>query len=182
MSRPKILLGLTGSIACFKSAALLSQLVQKDYEVKTVATPGALRMIGEATLEGLSGSPVFKDIYESGRAMDHIHLAKWADLMLVCPTTANTLNAMANGITDSAISTLFLAWELKSKPWWIAPAMNQAMWKHPITQRSLRALAEIGVRILEPAEGHQACGDTGVGRMMEPDLILGELTTWREKR
>lgn len=172
---PRLLFALTGSIACYKACHALSRLVQAGIEVQTMATPAALRFIGPATLEGLTGRPPMLDLWEPGRAMDHIELARWADLALVCPATANTLARLAQGLADDALGSLFLAWELKRKSWWMAPAMNHAMLAHPATQANLATLRTMGVRILPTAEGPQACGEIGAGRLLEPDDLVVEV-------
>jgi phosphopantothenoylcysteine decarboxylase/phosphopantothenate--cysteine ligase len=170
---PRLLFALTGSIACYKACHALSRLTQAGIEIQTIATPGALRFIGPATLEGLTGRAPFTDLWQSGRAMDHIELARWAELAVVCPATAHTIARLASGLADDPLSTLFLAWELRKKPWWVAPAMNHAMLAHPATQANLARLASYGVRILPTAEGPQACGEVGAGRLLEPeDLVL----------
>jgi phosphopantothenoylcysteine synthetase/decarboxylase len=166
----KVLVQLSGSIAAYKTCYLISRLVQEGHEVKVVATRGALEFVGKASLEGLSGQPVFCDIYEEGRMMDHIHLSKWADLSVLAPASANTIARLAQGLSDDPIGTLFLAWDLK-KPYWLAPAMNQQMYQHPATQEALKKLGSWGVRLLQGDSGHQACGDVGPGRLMEPDQI-----------
>ncbi|AKC83524.1 phosphopantothenoylcysteine decarboxylase [Verrucomicrobia bacterium IMCC26134] len=175
MSSPRVLFLLSGSIACYKACFVISRLVQAGVEVRTVATPSALQFIGKASLEGLTGQPVFTDLWEPGRAMDHIELARWADLALVAPATANTINRLAGGLADDPVGTLFLAWELKKKPWWIAPAMNVAMYQNPITQNSLQKLAGLGVRVLPTDEGALACGEEGAGRLLDPEKILMEV-------
>ena len=144
-------------------------------EVRTVATAGALRFIGAATLEGLTGRPPFTDLWQAGRAMDHIELARWADLALLCPASANTLNRLAAGLADDPVGALFLAWELKRKPWWVAPAMNSAMLAHPTTQASIQKLVTAGVRVLPPDSGALACGEIGAGRLMEPETIVAHV-------
>src|SRR3954466_8192557 len=136
MSQRNVLFLLSGSIACYKACTVISRLTQAGVTVQTVATPAALRFVGAATLEGLSGRPVFSDLFEPGRALDHIELARAADLALVCPATANTINRLAGGLADDPIGALFLAWEIKHKPWLLAPAMNGAMWGHPATSAS----------------------------------------------
>jgi phosphopantothenoylcysteine synthetase/decarboxylase len=171
MSKPKILFMLSGSIAAFKACQAISLLVQNGFEVQTASTSGGLKFIGPSTLEGLSGRPVFSDIYESGRAMDHIELAKWADLAIVCPATANTINSLAQGLGSDCIGALFLAYDLK-KPFLVAPAMNPQMMSHPATQASLSKLREWNVTVLETGEGRHACGDQGEGRLLEPVQIL----------
>jgi phosphopantothenoylcysteine decarboxylase len=179
MSRGNVLFLLSGSIACYKACSVVSRLAQAGVTVQTVATPSALRFIGAPTLEALSGRPVFTDIFETGRALDHIELARAADLAIVCPATANTINRLATGLADDPIGALFLAWELETKPWLLAPAMNGRMWEHPATTASLRRLQEWGVRILDPVDGPHACGETGPGRLLEPEgisaLVLGAL-------
>jgi phosphopantothenoylcysteine synthetase/decarboxylase len=163
----KILFQLTGSIACFKACELISRLVKRGVAVQTVASAGALRFVGAATLEGLTGRPPFTDLYESGRTMDHIYLARWADAAILCPATANTLNRLAAGIADDAIGALFLAWEISSKPYLIAPAMNATMWDHPATKASRERLAGFGARLLPVGDGRLACGEAGEGRLLE---------------
>jgi phosphopantothenoylcysteine decarboxylase len=172
MSRsPNVLFLLSGSIACYKACTVISRLAQAGVTVQTAATPAALRFVGAATLEGLSGRPVFSDLWEPGRALDHIELARAADLALVCPATANTVNRLAAGLADDPLGALFLAWELKQKPWWIAPAMNHRMWEHPTTTASLEKLRSWGVRVLDPIDGPHACGEGGAGRLQEPEQI-----------
>jgi phosphopantothenoylcysteine decarboxylase len=175
MSRDNVLFLLSGSIACYKACAAISRLAQAGVEVQTVATPSALRFVGKATLEGLSGRPVFDDLWEEGRALDHIALAREARLAIVCPATANTINRLASGLADDPIGVLFLAWELDSKPWWIAPAMNGKMWEHPATAAALKRLTSWGVRVLDPVDGAHACGEDGPGRLLEPEAIASEI-------
>lgn len=171
MSRGNVLFLLSGSIACYKACTVISRLAQAGVTVQTVATPSALRFVGRATLEGLSGRPVFTDLWEEGRALDHIELARAADLALLCPATANTINRLAGGLADDAVGALFLAWELKDKPWWLAPAMNGRMWDHPATAASLGKLRSWGVQVLDPIDGAHACGEEGPGRLADPESI-----------
>jgi phosphopantothenoylcysteine decarboxylase/phosphopantothenate--cysteine ligase len=175
MSRGNVLFLLSGSIACYKACTVISRLAQAGVTVQTAATPAALRFVGRATLEGLSGRPVFSDLWEEGRALDHIELARSADLALVCPATANTINRLSAGLAGDPVTTLFLAWELKSKPWWIAPAMNGRMWEHPATAESIARLRGWGVRVLDPVEGPHACLEDGPGRLADPELIAAEV-------
>lgn len=170
MSKGKILFQLTGSIAAYKSCYLISRLVQSGYEVEVVASRGALEFVGAATLEGLCGRPVHTDVFAPGQMMSHIHLMKWADLILLCPATANSLTKLAAGIGDDLISTLFLAYDFQ-KPYLVAPAMNTKMYQHPATQSALTQLRNWGVKILETNQGNLACGDVGEGRLLEPDQI-----------
>jgi phosphopantothenoylcysteine decarboxylase/phosphopantothenate--cysteine ligase len=175
MSRSKILFQLTGSIAAYKACHVISRLVQEGHEVEVACTANALEFIGPATLEGLTGRPIFRDTYQPGRQMDHVHLAKWADLAIVCPATAATLNRLAQGLGDDVIGTLFLAYDLRTKPYLVAPAMNQEMMRHPAVEASLARLREWSVRVLPTESGYQACGDVGPGRLLRPDRIFEEI-------
>lgn len=171
MSAANILFVLTGSIAGIKACEAVSQLVQKGHRVRTVATAAALRFIGPATLEGLTGSPVLTDMFAPGAALEHINLTRWADLVIVCPATANTLNRFAAGLADDLVGALFLAHDRK-KPWLVAPAMNPAMWAHPATVAAVEKLRGWGVRFLPVGEGRTACGEVGEGRLAEPAVIV----------
>ena len=174
MLKSKILFKISGSIAAYKSAYLISKLVQNGFEVQTVATSSSLQFIGKATLEGLTGKPVLIDQYEDGKMMSHINLMKWADLVILCPASANTINKMANGIADNLVTSLFLAhsWD---KPYLIAPAMNTTMYKHPATQLALNKLKDWDVDILPTDSGHLACGDIGEGKLFDPDRIYDRI-------
>lgn len=178
MSKSRILLQITGSIAAFKAAALASLLTQEGYEVQCVASEGGLRFIGEPTLEGLTGRAVVSDLFERGRALDHIGLVDWADLMLVYPASANHIARLRAGLADDLIGCLFLANNFR-KPYWLAPAMNSHMFAHPAVNEALRALDGWGCRILPTGEGRLACGTVGYGRLLEPEptaeLIRREL-------
>ncbi len=165
---------MSGSIACYKACQVISRLVQAGFEVQVVASSSALQFVGNATLEGLTGKPVVSDLFESGNVMDHIHLVRWADLILTAPATANFVNKAANGVGDDLLTTQFLAHDFK-KPYLIAPAMNTMMYLHPATQASIKKLREMGVEILETASGVLACGEVGWGRLLEPDLIVQEV-------
>lgn len=171
MSKSKVLFIMTGSIACYKACHVISRLVQSNCEVQVVASPSALKFVGNATLEGLTGKQVISDMYSPGNVMDHIHLMRWADLVLVAPATANFINKAAQGIGDDLVQTLFLAHDF-NKPFLIAPAMNTSMYTHPVTQRSIKSLKEMGLEILETASGVLACGEDGYGKLLEPELIL----------
>lgn len=175
MSTANLLFVLTGSIAAYKACAAVSQLVQLGYSVRTVATPSALRFVGEATLEGLTGQPVVTDLWAPGRAMDHLNLTRWADAVVICPATANTINRLAAGLADEIVGALFLARD-PAKPWLVAPAMNPAMWAHPATVAAVATLRGWGVQFLSVGAGRMACGDTGEGRLAEPDAIVSAVT------
>jgi phosphopantothenoylcysteine decarboxylase/phosphopantothenate--cysteine ligase len=172
------LLQVTGSIAAFKAAALASLLTQDDYEVQCVASEGGLQFIGAATLEGLTGKPVLSDMFERGRALDHISLVDWTDLLLVYPATANHITRLRAGLADDLIGCLFLANNFQ-KPYWLAPAMNSQMFAHPAVAEALETLQGWGCRILPTGEGRMACGTVGYGRLLEPEatheLITEEL-------
>ena len=171
MSGSKIVFVLTGSIAAYKACDALSRLVQLGHRVRTVATPSALKFVGAATLEGLSGERVLSDLFEPGSALEHIDLGRWADAVVVCPATANTINRFAAGLSDDLPGALFLAHD-RSKPFLVAPAMNPAMWSHPATRESVCRLAGWGVRFIAVGSGRTACGELGDGRLAEPADIV----------
>ncbi len=171
MSGSNLLFVFTGSIAGYKACEAVSRLVQHGHRVRCAATAAALKFIGPATLEGLTGSPVLSDLFENRRALDHINLTRWADAVIVCPATANTINRLAAGLADDLPGALFLAHD-RRKPWLVAPAMNPAMWAHPATVAAVAKLQSWGVRFVPVGEGRTACGETGEGRLAEPDLIV----------
>ncbi|MCB0351363.1 MAG: bifunctional phosphopantothenoylcysteine decarboxylase/phosphopantothenate--cysteine ligase CoaBC, partial [Bdellovibrionales bacterium] len=149
----------------------ISQLVKAGHDVQVVATPSALKFVGEATLEGLTGKKVLSDNFTSGHMMDHISLARWADIFVVAPISANHINKFALGLADDLLTTLYLAYE-RTKPLYLAPAMNSVMYSHYTVQSSLEELEENGIHILEPQSGILACGENGLGKMMEPQDIF----------
>lgn len=171
MSGSRILFIVTGSIAAAKACDVLSKLVQRGHQVRCVATGSALRFVGPATFEGLTGHPVLADLFAPGAALEHINLTRWADAVLVCPATANTLNRLAAGLADDLPGALFLARDA-SKPWLAVPAMNPAMWSHPATRAAVDRLRAWGVRFTSVGEGRTACGEMGEGRMAETPEIL----------
>lgn len=173
-SAKKILVMMSGSIAAYKVCALLSQLIQKGFQVKVVMSPAATQFIGASTIEGLTGEAPHTDLYARGQAMEHISVQRWADIILIAPATANTINKLASGIGDDLLSTIYLAHDFQ-KPFLIAPAMNTKMYQHPATQSSIQKLRQQGVEILESASGVLACGEVGYGRLLEPNLILKEV-------
>jgi len=174
MSKSKILFIITGSIASYKACGVISRLKQNGHDLKVVMSPSSLNFVGKATIEGLTGETPITDMYADGQVMDHIHLVRWADLILVAPATAHYINRISNGIGDDLLTTLFLAHDFK-KPFLIAPAMNTMMYLHPTTQRSIKKLKEMDIEILEAASGVLACGEVGYGRLLEPDLIVKEV-------
>ena len=166
-----IILGVTGGIAAYKSAEIVRHLKKFGSSVRVVMTSSAEEFITPLTLQALSGNRVSTDLLdaESEAAMGHIELAKWADAILIAPATANTLARLSSGRGDDLLSTLSLAFD---GPISIAPAMNQAMWKDNRTQENLENLQKKGFKICGPGSGEQACGDVGLGRMLEPLEIL----------
>lgn len=167
----KILLQVTGSIAAFKAVALCSKFVQLGHEVEVILSESAQKFVGAASFEGFTRKKTHTSLYTDGEMMAHIDLERWADLIFLYPASANTIAKMATGQADSLISTLFLAHEFK-KPYFLAPAMNQAMLAHPAMKNHLQTLKTYGVKILTPNEGMLACGETGPGRVVEPEEIL----------
>ncbi len=165
---------MSGSISAYKVCHVLSRLKQAGHEIEVVASPWALRFVGEATIEGLTGRPVRQSMFGSGAHMAHINLIRWADLAIVCPATANTINKLSNGIGDDLMTTLFLAHDF-AKPWLIAPAMNSKMYHHPITEASVGKLQAMGCEILETASGVLACGEIGDGKLLDSELLLAEI-------
>lgn len=170
----QILFLLSGSIAAYKACDAISQLVQRGHAVRTVATAAAQRFVGVATLEGLTGAKVGTDLFESGAALDHITLARWADLVVVCPATAATINRMAAGIGDDLAGALLLAHDW-AKPLLVAPAMNPLMRSHPATTAAVERLRGWGVRFIEGEAGRTACGEQGEGRLAEPAEIVAAI-------
>jgi len=167
----KILLGVTGGIAAYKSADLIRQLVKAGAEVRVVMTPAAAEFVQPLTYQALSGHKVYTDIFdaEAESAMDHIELARWADLMVVAPASANFIAKLLDGYADNLLLTLCLA---SKQAVAIAPAMNQQMYLNQATQENIQRLKGRGVQVWGPAQGEQACGDVGPGRMLEPDEIM----------
>lgn len=167
-----ILLGVTGGIAAYKSADLVRRLREAGAAVRVVMTDAACEFITELTLQAVSGHPVYRKLLDSEAeaAMSHIQLARWADAVLVAPASADFLARLAQGRGDDLLTTVCLA---SAAPLAVAPAMNQQMWRNPATQANIATLRQRNVRVFGPAEGSQACGDVGPGRMFEP----AELTT-----
>jgi phosphopantothenoylcysteine decarboxylase / phosphopantothenate---cysteine ligase len=166
----KILLAVSGGIAAYKSLEIVRLLRKQGAEVRVVMSENAQAFVTPLSFQALSGYPVHTQHLDSEEemAMGHIELARWADCLLFAPATANRLAKMANGIADDLLSTLYLA---ARSPVWVAPAMNQAMWLHPATRQNIATLISHDIHIIGPAEGEQACGDIGPGRMSEPDTI-----------
>jgi phosphopantothenoylcysteine decarboxylase/phosphopantothenate--cysteine ligase len=169
-----VLLGVTGGIAAYKAPDLVRRLREQGAEVRVVMTPAATRFVTPLTFQAVSGHPVRDSLWDEAAeaAMGHIELARWADLVLVAPATADCLARLAAGLADDLLATLCLATEA---PIHVAPAMNRQMWAHPATVENLAQLRARGVTVLGPAEGAQACGETGAGRMLEPAELVAAL-------
>lgn len=175
----KILLGVTGGIAAYKSADLVRRLRESGHTVRVVMTNAAQQFITPLTMQALSGHPVYTELFAANEsaAMAHIDLARWADLIVVAPASANFVARLAHGLADDLLATLCLA---ANVPLYIAPAMNQQMWLNPMTQSNIATLQNSNVKILGPGVGDQACGEVGPGRMLESYEIIShinELTT-----
>lgn len=166
----RLLLGITGGIAAYKAAELARLLVKDGAEVQVVMTRAAGAFVGVMTLQAITGRPVREALFDAQHeaAMGHIELARWAELVVIAPATADFLAQMAAGMARDLLSTLCLA---TTAPLVVAPAMNQAMWRHAATQANVALLQSRGVIFLGPDEGAQACGDVGPGRMLEPEDI-----------
>ena len=165
----KILLGVSGGIAAYKSAALTSSLVQSGHEVQVVLTSAAEQFVGRATFQALTGRHVAGELFDAHYPLGaHIELAEWASLLCVAPTSADVLAKAAQGLADDLLSTLLLSF---TGPVVFAPAMNADMWQQPAVQRNVAQLEKDGRQFVGPAEGWQSCRRSGPGRMAEPDEI-----------
>ncbi|XYJ12711.1 bifunctional phosphopantothenoylcysteine decarboxylase/phosphopantothenate--cysteine ligase CoaBC [Telluria sp. B2] len=172
----KIVLGLSGGVACYKAAELCRALVKQGAKVHVVMTDAATHFIGPVTMQALSGNPVWLDQWDARMPnnMAHIDLTRGADAVLVAPCSADFLRKLAHGACDDLLSTLCLA-RPHGVPLLVAPAMNVEMWQNPATGRNVATLQGDGVKLFGPAAGEQACGETGLGRMLEPEQLLDEL-------
>lgn len=168
MTGHEILIGVSGGIAAYKTAALTSRLVQAGAGVTVVMTRSATKLVGPKTFEALTGRPVLTRVFGRG-AHPHIELAARADLLCVAPATANILAKAACGLADDLLSTLLLSFD---GPVLMAPAMNSLMWAKPAVQRNVARLREDGVILIDPGEGYLSCGTVGTGRMAEPETIF----------
>lgn len=174
LANKRIVLGVTGGIAAYKSADLVRRLRDAGAEVRVVMSRGAMAFITPLTFQAVSGNPVHTDLLDekAEAGMGHIELARWADQVLVAPATANFMARLAHGMAEDLLSTLCLA---TSAPLVIAPAMNQQMWSNVATRANRDLLMERGIRLIGPASGSQACGETGRGRMVEPAELVEAL-------
>lgn len=173
----KLVLGITGGIAAYKAAELLRLLVKANYDVQVVMTEAATQFITPMTMQALSGKPVFTGMWDSSidNGMPHIELSRDADAILIAPATAEFIAKLLHGRADDLLSTLCLA---RDCPLLAAPAMNKQMWENPATQRNIAQLKADKISVLGPESGEQACGEVGLGRMLEPDDLMAELNSF----
>jgi phosphopantothenoylcysteine decarboxylase/phosphopantothenate--cysteine ligase len=171
LKNKNIIIGITGCIAAYKSCQIIRLLKKQGANVRVLATDAALQFITKLTLRTLSQHKVYHDLFEDQSHVDveHISLARWADLVLIAPATANTIAKLAYGIADNLLTTVCLATQA---PIMLAPAMNYAMWEHEATQNNLQQLRKRGVEILKPILGQQACGEIGMGKMQEAEICV----------
>ena len=172
----RIILGVTGGIAAYKSAEVVRRLQDRGAEVRVVMTPGAEEFLRPLTMQALSGHPVHTGLLDekAEAGMGHIELARWADLLLIAPASADFIANMVHGRADSLLAAIYLATPAKVA---IAPAMNQAMWSHSASVENINNLTRRGVTIIGPESGSQACGDIGPGRMEQPDSIIEQASS-----
>lgn len=173
----KVLLGVTGCIGAYKAAEVLRGLQKAGAQVRVMMTKHATAFIAPLTFEALSGHPVIVEMFDrpDHSQIEHISLARWADVVLIAPATANCLAKFAHGLADDFLSTVYLS---NTNPVLVAPAMNVEMWQHPATQANLTTLKQRGVQIIEPGVGYQACGEVGAGRLAEPAEIVEQVLTF----
>ncbi len=181
LSGKRIVLGVTGGIAAYKAAELTRLLVKAGAQIEVVLTEAGARFVGAVTFQALSGKPVWSDLWDARMAnnMAHIDLSRAADAVVVAPASADFLAKLAQGRADDLLTTLCLAREV---PLLAAPAMNRQMWEHPATCRNVQQLQGDGVRLLGPAEGDQACGETGFGRMLEAEELFDEIVAFLQPK
>lgn len=174
LNNVNIILGITGGIAAYKAPDLVRKLKAAGADVRVVVTHSAKEFVSPLALQAVSGHPVADDLLDPAAeaAMGHIELARWADKLLIAPTTANFIAKLAHGLADDLLSTLCLA---TSAPLYLVPAMNQQMWRATATQANVEVLKTRAVTVFGPADGEQACGDIGPGRMLEPEQIVDML-------
>ncbi len=177
LSNKRILLGVTGGIAAYKSAELVRELQRQGADVQVIMTESACRFVTPVTMQALSGKPVFTDMWDSRmpNGMPHIELSRGRDMIVVAPATAGFIAKLVHGAANDLLSTLCLAREC---PLMVAPAMNRQMWENPATQRNIVQLHQDGIVVLGPGSGDQACGETGMGRMLEPVDLARSIAAW----
>lgn len=181
MTNPKILLGITGGIAAYKSAMLARLLIKAGCEVRVMMTAAACEFITPMTLQALTGHEVHTELLDETAelGMGHIELAKWADVVVIAPASANTIGKLANGLADNLLTTVCLATDASIL---IAPAMNQQMWANAIVQDNLIKLTRFGYELIMPDSGEQACGDVGMGRLPEPEVLCEMILAFVARR
>jgi phosphopantothenoylcysteine decarboxylase/phosphopantothenate--cysteine ligase len=172
LSGRRILLGITGGIAAYKSAYLARRLVEQGAEVRVIMTASAQEFVGSQTLAAITGHDVQTELFAGSSPSPHTDLASWAEIIVVAPATTNTLGKLAGGLADDLLSNTLLAARC---PVLLAPAMHTEMWEHPATQRNVSRLIDDGHRMVGPESGALAGGDEGVGRMAEPEQIVAAL-------
>jgi len=177
LANKKIVLGISGGIAAYKSAELVRALIQEGAEVQVVMSESAMQFITPVTMQALSGKPVYSSQWDARitNNMAHIELSRGADAILIAPASADLMAKLSLGLADDLLTTMCLA---RDCPLLIAPAMNLQMWGHPATQRSLKRLEDDGVIVLGPGSGDQACGEVGMGRMLEPSELSEQLVAF----
>ncbi len=170
----RVIVGVSGGIACYKVAHVVSRLAQAGAEVTVAMTDAATRFVAPLTFQALSGRPVYTSQWEHVESHDpqHINLARVADVMLIAPCTMDMLARLAHGRADDVVSLIASAVEWSRQPLLLAPSMNEVMWNQPSTQRNVTQLRADGCRIIEPGEGWQACRTEGIGRLAEPEVII----------
>ena len=175
LTNKRIILGVTGGIAAYKSAELVRRLQDQGAQVRVVMTPGAEEFIRPLTMQALSGHPVFTGLLDekAEAGMGHIELAKWGDLLLIAPASADFMANMVHGRADSLLGAIYLATPALVS---VAPAMNHEMWKHPATSDNIDTLRDRQVHVIGPDSGIQACGDIGPGRMVGPEIIVDQIS------
>ncbi len=180
LNKRRILLGISGGIAAYKAAELTRLLIKAGSDVQVVMTAAAESFITPLTLQALSGKAVRSSLFDlrAEQAMGHIELARWAEMVLIAPASADIMARLAHGLADDLLATLCLA---TTAPLILAPAMNQQMWQHPATQHNAEVLSKRGVRLIGPDSGDQACGEFGPGRMLEPLQIVEQLRDYFNK-
>lgn len=174
LSNRHFIIGLSGGIAAYKGAELVRLLKKQGAKVRVIMTRGAQEFITPLTLQALSGEPVHTELLDASAeaGMGHIELARWADAVLIAPATADLIARLASGRADDLLTTVALA---TPAPLFVAPAMNQQMWRNPATCHNIGQLQALGITVLGPAQGEQACGDVGAGRLLEPETLLAAL-------
>ena len=177
ISRKKIVLGITGGIAAYKAAELVRLLVKADFDVQVVMTESATQFITPVTMQALSGKPVLTSMWDStiDNGMPHIELSRDADAIVIAPATAEFIAKLLHGRADDLLSTLCMA---RDCPLLVAPAMNKQMWENPATQRNFAQLIADKITVLGPSSGDQACGEVGLGRMLEPEELLADINAF----